>query len=186
MKKILMSLLVIALVAVGVAGATGAYFSDETKANITTGNADVEIGALTGFPLSFDNLTPDVWTDWKEVSITSASTIPMDVYIGMQSRGLEGETDLSDVLYIQIQQWDGASWGIVYNAKAVGLFTDWQNIARDMPVGTTGYYRVRVQLSADAGNELERAWTNAWVLIYGAQYNGPVPTGQPFNYTPLP
>lgn len=168
-----------------VVGAGFAYFSDMAKGTITTTNSEVKIGALTGFPLDFDNLTPCVWTDWQTVTLASASTIDMDVYIGLQSKNKTGEADLKDMLDVQIQRWDGG-WVTVYSEKALGLFATWQKAADDMPAGNTDSYRVRVHLSEDAGNDLQGGWTQAWVLIYGAQGNGPAPTGSPWDYTPLP
>jgi len=169
-----------------VVGAGSAYFSDMTKGDITTTNSEVKIGALTGFPLNFDSLTPCVWTDWQTVTLASASNIDMDVYIGLQSKGYAGEADLKDMLDVQIQRHDGASWVTVYSGKAIGLFATWQKVADNMPAGKTDSYRVRVHLSEDAENDLQGGWTNAYVLIYGAQWNGPAPTGSPWNYTPLP
>lgn len=189
MKKILMSLMVIAVVAsVAAVGASGAWFSDTTKGTLTTTNADVEIGELIGFPLDFDNLTPSVWTDWQEVTINNASTIPMDVYIGLQAKGAGG-VDLKGLLNVEIQRHvPGTGWGTAYdyNDDVYGLFAYWQKMADDMPVDKTDTYRVRLHLSEDAGNDFEGGWTNVWVLIYGAQYNGPAPDGAPHDYTPLP
>lgn len=169
----------------GAAGAGSAYFSDMAKGTITTTNSEVKIGALTGFPLDFDSLTPCVWTNWQTVTLASASTIDMDVYIGLQSKGYTGEADLKDVLDVQIQRYDGG-WVTVYSGKALGLFVAWQKVADDMPAGNTDTYRMRLHLSEDAGNDLQGGWTNAYVLIYGAQWNGPVPDGSPWDYTPLP
>jgi len=169
-----------------VVGAGFAQFSDMAKGTITTTNSKVQIGTLTGFPLDFDSLTPSVWTDWQRVTLASASDIAMDVYIGLQSKGYAGEADLKDVLDVQIQRWDGASWVTVYDEKALGLFAAWQKVVNDMPAGSTGTYQVRVHLSADADNILQGGWTNAWVLIYGIQWNAPAPTSSPWDYTPLP
>ena len=166
------------------AGAGSAYFSDMAKGTITTTNSEVKIGALTGFPLDFDNLTPCVWTDWQQVTLASASNIDMDVYIGLQDKGYGG-ADLKGNLTVQIQRWDGA-WVTVYNSDVYDLFAAWQKAADDMPAGKTDTYQIRLHLSEDAGNDLQGDWTNAWVLIYGAQWNAPVPTGSPWDYTPLP
>lgn len=188
MRKILVSLLLIAVVAsVAAVGISGAWMSDMTKNTITTTNADVKIGERTGFPLDFDNLTPSVWTEWQPVTINNASTIAMDVYIGLQDKGYGG-VDLKDMLDVQIQWWDAgtSAWVTVYNADVYGLFASWQLMADDMPVGQTDTYRLRVHLSSDAGNNLSGGWTEAWVLIYGAQWNGPAPTDAPWDYVYVP
>ena len=168
-----------------VVGAGFAYFSDITKNTITTTNAEVVIGERTGFPLNFDNLTPCVWTDWQQITLASASTIAMDVYIGLQDKGLGG-ADLKGKLDVQIQRWDGTSWVTVYDSDVTDLFATWQKVADDIPAGQTDTYRIRLHLSEAADNTLQGGQTQAWVLIYGAQWNGPAPTGSPWNYTPLP
>lgn len=189
MKKILLSVMVIAVVAsVAAVGISGAWFSDMTKNTITTTNADVEIGERTGFPLDFDNLTPSVWTAWQVVTITNDSTIPMDVYIGLQSKGVSGEADLKDLLDVEIQRSAAgtSAWVTVYDKDVFDLFASWQLMADNMPVDQTDYYQVRLHLSSDAENNLSGGQTQAWVLIYGAQWNGPAPTDAPYDYAPLP
>ena len=188
MKKILISVLVIAVVAsVAAVSVSGAWLDDMTKNTITTTNADVEIGARTGFPLDFDNLTPSVWTEWQEVTINNASTIPMDVYIGLQDKGYGG-VDLKGLLDVQIQRWAAgtSAWVTVYDKDVFDLFASWQLMANDMPVDQTDYYQVRLHLSSDADNGLSGGQTQAWVLIYGAQWNGPAPPDAPYDYALLP
>jgi hypothetical protein len=90
------------------------------------------------------------------------------------------------MLDVQIQRWDGASWVTVYDSDVTGLFATWQKVADNMPAGNTDTYRIRLHLSEHADNDLQGGWTKAWVLIYGAQWNGPAPTGSPWDYTPLP
>lgn len=183
MKKILMSVMVIALVAsVAAVGISGAWFSDMTKNTIKTTNADVKIGDVTGFPLAFNNLTPSEWTDWQVVTIHNDSTIPMDVYIGLQDKGLGG-VDLKGSLHVQIQRQAACAggWQTKYDKDVYDLFASWQNMANDVTVCQTDCYRLRLHLSSTAGNNLSGGETKAWVLIYGAQYNGPAPGGAPHD-----
>ena len=184
-KRMLMALLAVVL-SLGVMGTAFAEFSDMEKETIKTDNALVEIGARTGFPLEFENLLPCVWSEWKQVTVENASTVMMDLYVGLQSKGLTGEADLKDVLDVQIQWWNGSAWETKYNSTAYGLFAAWQAMADDMPVDAIDTYRLRVHLHDDVDNTLQGGWTKAWVLLYGVQYNGSGPGGMPWNYTPLP
>lgn len=189
MRKILGSLLIIALVAsVAAIGVSGAWFTDlkvdDEKQYITTTTANVEVGDTTGFPLYFEELAPSVWTDWEQVTVQNDSTIKMDLYMGLQSQDEnENGLDLKGLLDVQIQRWDSPNWVWVYNADVTGLFAEWQKIADDMAVDETKTYRVRVHLSTDAGEDEQDGSTGpTLVLLYGVQWNGPAPDGSPWDY----
>jgi predicted ribosomally synthesized peptide with SipW-like signal peptide len=176
-RKVLASLLVIAVVAGLVGASTWAYFSNTVAADINTSNATVKVGALTGFPLNFTDLIPGQWTGWKEVSVNNASTIPADLYLGLHDH--LSTCDLKDQLSVQIERYDGSSWVSVYDADVKWLFDAWQKVAEDMPASLTYYYQVRVQLVASYTDQTCK--TDAYVLIYAVQPDGPVPTTAPWQ-----
>lgn len=185
-RKVLASLLVIAVVAGLVGASTWAFFSDINVRTVNTTNATVKVGEIGGFPLNFDNLTPGMWTEWQGVGLRNLSSIPVDLYLGLQDKGIGG-CDLidPDVLLVQIQWSDGSSWETRYNAGGAPLFSEWQKVWTDWPASDHHSYRVRVALIEDAGNEYQGCETHAWMLIYAVQHNGPVPDSAPWDYTLL-
>lgn len=178
-RRVLASLLVIAVVAGLVGAGTWAWFTDTEAEVAYTTNARVEVGERTGFPLEFYNLTPDVTTDWKQVSIKNDSTIPADLYIGEQviSNTCPG---LPDKLTVDIHRWlGGDSWESVYHGGGYPLFTQWWPVADNMPASATYYYRVRITLDKSADNTYQGCDLASYVLLHAAQYNGLAPSGTP-------
>lgn len=125
MKKIILSLAIIGVVAGIVTSATIAYFSD-TKVvegnTISTGS--VKLGETVGMPFHINNLGPGD-SDTADMAIQYEGTLTADLYIGVQTQ--EGD-DLGPVLEYRLERMDG-DWE--HLAWIVGDADTWHDFAED-------------------------------------------------------
>lgn len=113
MKKILMSVLVIALVAVAVAGATGAYFSDteeSTGNTFTAGTLEMEIkdnneGWNDGAPVTASWQSPSGWAPGETfttgvIKLRNVGSIPINYLLTTYHNYSSTGGDLADVIEV--------------------------------------------------------------------------------------
>ncbi len=123
MKKIILSLAIIGLVAGVIGGATFALFSDQATVSgntFSTGNADLQIRGRDGFDtgnwkqdidfnLSWDNIYPG-WTDSYKVQLRNASSSPIWLRVVPKLVINEDDSDLRHVLTMRFIDEDENVW----------------------------------------------------------------------------
>lgn len=99
-KNVVVSMLIIALAAALLGGATFAWFTDskQASANFTTGT--IILGETIATPLSISNMAPNDTTEWE---ITIANEGTLDLYYRL---GFSGNGNLAKVLHVTIDGQD--------------------------------------------------------------------------------
>jgi len=151
MKKIAISLSMIAFVAMLAVGATSAYFS---SMGIVGGNqfatGTVRIGDLSGQHIIATNLAPGVWSTGYAVNVPYQGSLNADIYAGARGTSLPGEPQyIANKLLVKIS--DGAN--VVYYDWASNLSTNWVKIASDVSQGMTKSYILDFYLDPSVGND---------------------------------
>ena len=100
-KNVVVSMLIIALAAALLGGATFAWFTDskQASANFTTGT--IILGETIATPLSISNMAPNDTTEWE---ITIANEGTLDLYYRLC---FSGSGNLAEVLYVTYVTIDG-------------------------------------------------------------------------------
>jgi len=180
MKKIAMSLSMIAFVSMLAVGATGAYFSD-TKAvqGNTFATGTVKIGDVSNMPVNVTNLIPGV-PQTTMVGFKYTGSTNADVYVGNTGNPSTPAFYLADVLKVKIMNHSDNSI-VYYNGLANGLVSNWKAIASDIGAGWQ-YYDVTFTLNSSVGNEYqEKTNTNTVFLFHAVQTGGGAPATPPLT-----
>jgi len=170
MKKILMSVLVIALVAVAVAGATGAWFSDteeSTGNTFTAGTMDLNIESGPGAtsPVTFVDMAPgDVVSGTvavKNIGSLNGTLYGRTTYVNADADPNPfGNCNLAEVL--DVTSWQDPTMGPfnpgITIAQLVGQphdvtidSVDWMDYGT-LATGATGTFDMQVTFNTGAGN----------------------------------
>ena len=178
LRKTMMSVMVIAMVALFIGVGTYAYFSSDYRVNgNTTAIGDVEISGTGGLPFNFSNMEPggEYSTD---VSLTYDGTINGDVYFGLHAQ--DGD-DLTSVLEAAIYDRDNNTW--VTGWTPIGnLFGAWTLVSSNTAKNVTRAYTVHVRMKANADNSFQNKWATAQVILYATQVGAPAPANKPWEY----
>ncbi len=109
MKKILLSLVVVALAGTAVVGATRAYFSDQGSVagnTVATGTLELTVNESAGKPFSITNAYPGYWSGWEYMDIYNSGSLPFEANMTLSKTG--GSGALWNKLLIQLATvgWD--------------------------------------------------------------------------------
>jgi predicted ribosomally synthesized peptide with SipW-like signal peptide len=189
MKRIALSLMTIAAVAVMATSATSAYFSDsKVVANNTFSTGTVKIGAIWNMPIAISGLYPTAVKTSEIIAVQYDGTVEGDLYYGFKHES--GASVLGDVLYFKVERvdangnhlgWINANW-----VQADFPYTNWTKLASGLNKGEWAYYKVHVTMDANASNTynvIGGLTAKAGFVFYAVQENGSIPTQSPVNFT---
>ena len=186
MKRIALSLMTIATVAIMATGATSAYFTDSKVVSwntFTTGT--VKIGSTYQMPITVAGLYPGAVKTSDIFAVNYDGTIKGDLYYGFKN--VPGYANLEPVVDFRIERVnaDGSHVEWVYSGwvHAAYPFTNWTKIASGLSHGEWAYYKVQVKMDASAGNEYQGATAYNDIVLYAVQEGGST-SGQPYSYAP--
>lgn len=178
LRKTMVSVMVISLVAMLIGLGTFAYFNDTQRIydnTFATGTLDID--GTSNFPLNFTNLAPG-GTYTQDVAVHLAGTLPADIYFGMQH---QSGADLSKVLTVAILDVDLGTWVTSYqNAAYYSL--NWTRSATNVSPGQWKNYRVYVFMDSAADNNYQNLTNYTQVILYATQVGAPAPTTAPWQY----
>ncbi|HRI05687.1 MAG TPA: TasA family protein [Candidatus Dojkabacteria bacterium] len=131
MKRILASLVTIALLGALAAGATFAVFTDQEvlgSNTVATGTLALTLNHSAGKPYSISNAYPGYVGSWEHIDIFNAGTLPFEGYLSFNKTG--GDTGLYNELTMKIETAGGDGLcntndfaeNLIYNGK-VSAFT---------------------------------------------------------------
>jgi predicted ribosomally synthesized peptide with SipW-like signal peptide len=95
-KNVVVSMLIIALAAALLGGATFAWFTDSKEVSATFTTGTIILGEDIATPLSISNMAPNDTTKWE---ITIANEGTLDLYYRL---GFSGNGNLAKVLHVTI------------------------------------------------------------------------------------
>jgi hypothetical protein len=195
MKRIALSLMTIAAVAVMATSATSAYFSDQIEVRgitFSAGNADLNITDDSGTPIGSDSikistlLGNNVWpaamypgfSDWGQVNLSNNSTANIKLDVTGKLTAADGWNDsrLKEAIYIRVvdkdttvvlQDYHNLIW---WNA-ADRLLVD------DLTIGSLEKIKIEIKVATNyasdgtpVGNEVaNKALTNIKFVLTGTQ-----------------
>lgn len=185
MRKILMSLVMIILVATVATGATQAYFTDdEIVSGNTFSTGTVSIGETWHMPLTFSGLYPAAEQTSPIFAVKYTGSVKGDLYYGLKFT--PGHDDLSDVLYIQIERvtsaGDHIAWIYGGWTSVTQPFQNWTKVASGLNQNEWAYYKLSVRMGQDAGDEYQNKTAVNDVVLYAVQQGGSGPSVPPLNY----
>jgi predicted ribosomally synthesized peptide with SipW-like signal peptide len=183
-RRLILSFVMIAVAIAGVTGATVAYFSDltaKTGNTFATGTVVLNKTDFKANPLNFLNLAPGV-PQTQQVSFGYLGSINADVYVGARGTSHPGDTDyIADKLDITITEPGIKDW---YIGKVSGLSTAWQKIAENVGQNVTKTYNVTLTLDPNVDNTYQnRTNTDTEILLYSVQQGGTFPSTLPYETT---
>lgn len=184
MKRIALSLMTIATVALLSVSATSAYFSDtKAVAGNTFATGTVKLGSVYNMPVKVTNLIPGI-AQTTTVGFQYAGSTKADVYLGNRGNAATPAYRLADVLYVKIVDHANSS-NVLYEGWANGLASAWRKVATNISAGWQ-YYDVTFTLSSSAGNDYQnKVNKNTEFLFYAVQTGGSIPTTVPYMTTTL-
>lgn len=190
MKKVILNLAVIGLVAGIAIGGTMAYFSDTVTVDGNTISAGtVELGDKNNFPFQFDNLAPGQETaDWDDAETYyveyDGSIDDVDLYVAFEYEDHSG-ADLRDILEIALRgrsdqdgswDWTGENTGW---QDANSLFEGWTKVASGLNSGDEAGFRMKIKALPDVPgviyNDYQGAELMSNVVFYVVQSDGDAP-----------
>lgn len=177
-KRLILSLVMIALTLAGVTSATLAYFSDgKVLGSNTFTTGTVKLGDFNK-NLNVTGLIPGGWVNVDDVEINYTGNIPADLYVG--ARGT-GETPyLADKLWIKIFP-HGNTTTPTWQGWVKDLSSGWRPLGTNVTAGLQAYdlwfYLDPTEDNAHQGVTN----TDTQVVIYAVQTGQGVPGTMPQN-----
>ncbi len=178
MKKILFSILIIAVIAAIAAGGTMAYFSSTNSIASTFGTATFDVAMSSGtVPLAFDKLIPGVP---KVQYVIVANNGDVAAWCKASLADGYGSDALLNALQVKVTVLAAANGGgnypggsvnyVSYDGPLVGLHFD--NVVAGNPIlpGQWGKYMIEVKLPFEGFSPQGTAGCN--VVFNAAQYDG--------------
>jgi len=172
MKKILLSLAMIAMASSVAVGATKAYFtaSDTVPATLAAGKIvlDVTPGQSTVFPMAISNLQPAVWTSPFNVNIYNTSQSTMAVkYRGSSNNFSDDVSGFIGKVWVRaahnhcgtagdwtttpsLVKYEGPLSGLTFNSVTDG-------ISPSLDINITHCWQLSYALASDTGNAYQGA-----------------------------
>jgi predicted ribosomally synthesized peptide with SipW-like signal peptide len=185
MKRIAMSLMTIAAIAVMAIGATGAYFTDQKVVagnTFTAGRVQIQINGAGAAPQTFTNMAPGVWTAPVEYQIYNLSTsLPVKYYFEDRavSESVAGYYDKINVIvrHTNAGTPNPAGWPIVYNGTLRNLAVNSTGtpgiISPTLGTNITHVFYMQFELDPSAGNVYQGATATADFVFNATQDNNP-------------
>ena len=166
MIRIAKSLLTILAVAVVAVGATGAYFTDQEVIagnTFSTGEVDIDIRGACSTPQTFTAMAPGVWTDTCEYQIYNlASSLPVKYMfdaskISQTEPGMYGLVNVKVLHGHYVTGTSPANFSAIYTGPLSGMNINSIDDAIADTLGTniTHVYYLQFQLDSSAGNEYQ-------------------------------
>ncbi|MFA5197431.1 MAG: SipW-dependent-type signal peptide-containing protein [Patescibacteria group bacterium] len=164
MKRIALSLAIIATIAMFAVGATGAYFTDQKVVagnTFAAGNVKIDIRGAGATPQHLTNMAPGVWTDPVEYDVYNlANSLPVKYRFtdNAVSESVPGYYDKINV--IVRHTFAGTSnpggWPIVYQGSLRNLLVDSTAtsgiISSTLGTNITHVFYMQFELDSSAGN----------------------------------
>jgi predicted ribosomally synthesized peptide with SipW-like signal peptide len=180
MKRIMLSLLTIAAVAVMATGATSAYFSDsEVVAGNTFSTGTVSFGELGGMKINLSGMVPGV-AQTKVVGFEYTGSTNADVWVGARGTSEPGQPQFfADVVDVTIADYNTGQ--VYYSGLVAGLGNDWNWVASNTGAGMK-YYNATFTMHTDAGDKYQNQtnWDTEF-LLYAVQTGAPKPASVPYK-----
>ena len=162
-KNVVVSMLIIALAAALLGGATFAWFTDskQASANFTTGT--IILGETIATPLSISNMAPNETETWD---ITIANEGSLDLYYRL---GFRGNGNLAEVLHVTI---DGEDKGTLEDIIDSGyIFDESMRINADAENHTL---TITFHLPAETGNDYQNSTFEGCLTVEATQVKNQV------------
>jgi hypothetical protein len=182
MRKIILSLAVIALVSAGAIQATRSYFFDDeiiSGNTFSTGNVTLNRDWIYGVPFTLTNMAPgEVYT--RNIDLYYAGSVNADLFIGVG--GTRSETDyhyIADQLKVKIQ--NTTTNTTIFNNYANYLSSQWKKIAADVPYYGLNQYEITFTLDNDFDKQ-NVVNDDTVFIFYATQTGTSAPTLEPYKY----
>lgn len=190
MKRILLSLLIIFLAAIGVIGATQAYFTEQEVLGVNTltaGKVDIDLrgdGVHSVLLGTSSGLAPGIYGPGLfhlEIynQAGGVSTLPVKYRMTSQYVG-ESEPGYWDLIWVKVHHTNAgtanpASWPVVYQGllKNLNLNSVDNAIADYLDPNITHVYYFEYGLDSTAGNEYQGANAQFNLIVDATQTNNP-------------
>lgn len=109
MRKILLSIMTVALVSAAVVGVTRAYFSDQGSIagnTVATGTLDLTLNHSAGKPFSVTNAYPGYWANWEYMDVYNSGSLPFEAQMTVSETG--GPSALWNYILLEMETsgWD--------------------------------------------------------------------------------
>jgi predicted ribosomally synthesized peptide with SipW-like signal peptide len=182
-KRLILSLAIIALALVGVTGATYAYFSSGAVLGSNTfATGNVGMNGWIGGSLNVTGLTPgqSVWVYNEGVNYTGS--IPADLYIGVTgTTAYDTPGYLADKLWVSVYPaGSDKTANPIWSGLAQDLSGNWLKVATNVNAGPLAY-DLKFTLDSSANNTYQgQTNTDTLFLFYTVQANGPTPSTSPY------
>jgi hypothetical protein len=181
MRKIILSLAVIALVSAGAIQATRSYFFDDeiiSGNTFSTGTVLLNRAWISNLPLTVSNMTPGV-PQTRNVNLRYAGSVNADIYLGVGGASPKGADQyIADMLWITIKRGGNQIW----YGKADQLSSAWLLIAQNNKYYDLNEYEVTFMLDP-AFTKQGVTNTDTAFIFYAVQTGGPAPTpSEPYVY----
>lgn len=134
MKRIALSLAMIALVGSVVIGATSALFSDQGSVSgntVATGTLDLTLNKSAGKPFSISNAYPGYQSGWEHMDIYNTGSLPFEANMTLNKTG--GNDALWNYVRLELRT---SGWDSDCTNGDAGEKTIWNSLAKNFPAGT--------------------------------------------------
>lgn len=183
MTRLILSFALIAVTLAGVTGATVAYFSSGKVIagnTFATGNVKINSISVANAPLTLSNLAPGV-AETKHIYFQYQGTLQTNVFLGVGGTSTPGQPQyIADHLNMYITDHNTSSY--VWSGKASDLSTEWKRIAYNVSPNQWIDLDVRFTLDPLVDNEHQGVTnTDTRLMLYSVQFGAPAPTTKPYE-----
>ncbi len=189
MRRIIVSLFIIAAMTVTTIGATRAYFSSQdtiTGNTLGAGKLKVILRADSGstVPINIANMAPGIWSSLTNIGVenpnTPDSTMPLK-YRFYDQKTSESVGGFYDKIWVRVRHtWAGTpgTWPIVWEGKLKDLYIDSPTYSITAPTGglnvwNTHVYQLEFKLDEGASNTYQGQSATFDLVVYATQVNNP-------------
>lgn len=172
-KRVVVSMLVIALAAALLGGAAFAWFTDEETAGAEFTSGTLDLAALPETLFSVSDMAPgDVTTD-ETLTITNSGSLEMFYRISFVKGAASGT--LGDVLHVYI---DGVDQGTLANLEGVFIFDSTMRLAS----GASKDFSIKFELPGDTGNAYQGQTYTGTIVVQAVQTKNNEAGGLPLTW----
>ncbi len=184
-KKILVTMMILAVVAALALAFTGAQF----EMHATSQNNVITFGNITATTWSPDpliselNLVPGETTPVADLYVQPNGTIPQDIWFGLLNQPVS-MTDAGFGNLVYVKMWVngsplwGGSWVTVHS-----LYTNWQELAANAPAGTALHVQIQLSVDSSLPSTFMGVSYNFYTLFDAVQVGGTPPATAPYLIT---